>query len=221
MDCAPDASSLQILMRNPSTGASRLEGPAQPPDLARREPEEGSGARLWPTVLNDPSNDLEALQFLGAHRDQLLSHPSAFQATRRRQKRTFLLGRNRTFSCGRYRASYRKTLVSDSKSGFELPTRPASSCPAGGAGASAPASRTRACARSPTAPPDGAAGRRRGGGGARRPAAPALTEGSRRASTSSGRERTRPPGSPGPPSPRARRRAPRRSRRPASGRPPR
>src|SRR2546426_1790603 len=62
---------------------------------------------LQARVPNDrsPSDDVDAVEFLGARSDQLLGHPSGSRATPRRRKRTFLLGQKRTFSFGCYRTT--------------------------------------------------------------------------------------------------------------------
>jgi hypothetical protein len=89
---------LATLARDETRWPALLEGRAQPTHLALREADELSGLRLREPSLENLPDDGETVQLLAAHLDQLLGHQSAFQATPRRRKRTFLLGQKRTFS---------------------------------------------------------------------------------------------------------------------------
>src|SRR5207245_1284261 len=116
------ASPAQAWARSPRSarGRSRLPPPAaeavsagcsaglsirdtEATDLSRAEAHQLCSLHLREPPLDHPSDDVDAVEFLGAHPDQLLGHPSGSRATpRRRKRRTFLLGQKRTFSFGLY-----------------------------------------------------------------------------------------------------------------------
>src|SRR6267143_2045589 len=93
---------LAAFARDEARRPSLLEDRAQSTHRALGEADELCRLRLREPSLEDLPDDGETVQLLAAHLDQLLGHQSAFQATPRRRKRTFLPGPKRTFSFGCY-----------------------------------------------------------------------------------------------------------------------
>jgi hypothetical protein len=98
---------LASLTRRQANWAGLLIRDRKATDLSRGEAHQLCSLHLREPPLDDSSDDVDAVEFLAAHPDQLLGHPSGSRATPRRRKRTFLLGQKRTFSRGLYRPSKR------------------------------------------------------------------------------------------------------------------
>src|SRR6267378_1354221 len=112
---------LAAFARDEARRPSLLEDRAQSTHLALGEADELCRLRLREPSLEDLPDDGETVQLPAAHLDQLLGHQSAFQATPRRRKRTFLLGPKRTFSFGCYnRRSDKKDYVNSTGTPYAI-----------------------------------------------------------------------------------------------------
>jgi hypothetical protein len=94
---APIARSAATAGREP-LGAVAPEGPVEPPDLARAQPEQRGGSPAGQPALRELGHDLQSIQF--PHRQRHRLRHGAIEAA----GRTFLLWRNRTFALGAYMA---------------------------------------------------------------------------------------------------------------------
>src|SRR5882672_7758500 len=109
---------LASLARRQADWAGLLIRNTEATDLSRAETHQLCGLHLREPPLDHSSDDVDAAEFLGAHPDQLLGHPSGSRATPRRRKRTFLLGPKRTFSFCCYREKSDKRRSVDSAPSF-------------------------------------------------------------------------------------------------------
>jgi hypothetical protein len=101
----PTVARLPTLLRHQARWPLSLVGRAQPPDLTRAQSKKLRCLHLRQPAFDHPPDHFKTVDLLAAHTDQLGSHGSGHRAASSRQNRTFLLGTNRTFSCGCYKGS--------------------------------------------------------------------------------------------------------------------